>query len=574
MAYIVKKIISGMPYYYLRESKRIGDKVVSKNIAYFGKKKPLKREIKEKLQEINVRADAGKSRLHNLIQLKKIDSMKPDNKDKSFKSIDKPEIMLSINDMAAFCKKKGFVYPNSEIYGGYAGFFDYGHLGVELKNNIKKEFWSTFVHQREDVVGIDGTIITHPKVWKASGHVDSFTDYIYKCDKCKVVVKGDNDKGMKCPKCGGEMQNEGRFNLMFTTQVGPTKGDENKSYLRPETAQVIFTNYKLVQDSARQKLPFGIAQIGKAFRNEISPRDFLFRSREFEQFEIEFFVHPNKVNECPYLSEVENMKVQILTSQNQENNEEYIEMTINELVDKKIASQWHAYWLAQYYKFFLASGIQASHLRLREHLKGELAHYASACFDIEYKFPFGWKEIHGDADRGQFDLKQHMEFSKSNLEYYYEESKEKVIPYVAAEPSQGIDRAFLAFLYDAYNDDKERGNIILKLHPKLAPIKVGVFPLVNKLEKEAKEIFNDLKKEFVAFYDRSGSVGRRYARADEIGIPFCVTVDFESLKDESVTIRDRDTTKQIRVEIEDLKDILNKLINTEIVFEKAGKLLK
>lgn len=540
MAYIVKKIISGKPYYYLRESKRIKDKVVTKNIAYFGKKRPLKKEIEAKLNELKEKAQPPK----------------PPTKDKPFKSKSNPDIMLSINDMTVFCKKKGFVYHNSEIYGGFAGFFDYGHLGVELKNNIKRAFWNTFVQQREDIVGIDGTIITHPKVWEASGHVDSFTDYIYKC-KCGTVVKGDDDKGLKCPKCSQDMESQGQFNLMFTTQVGPSK--DNKSYLRPETAQVIFTNYRLVQESARQKLPFGIAQTGKAFRNEISPRDFLFRSREFEQFEIEFFVHPDK-QECPYIKEVENMKVQILTIQNQEKNQEHSEMTIKELIDKKIASQWHAYWLAQFYKFFLNFGIKRENLRLREHLKDELAHYASACFDIEYKFPFGWKEIHGNADRGQFDLKQHMKYSKTSMEVFDEETKQKIIPYVASEPSQGIDRAFLAFLFDAYNDDKERGNIVLKLHPRLAPVEIAVFPLVNKLEKEAKELFNNLKKSFTAIYDRSGSVGRRYARADEIGIPYCITFDFDSLKDKRVTIRDRNTTKQTRVKIQDLSQELNKLL--------------
>lgn len=466
--------------------------------------------------------------------------------------------MLTIDDMAVFCKKKGFIFPNSEIYGGFSGFFDYGPLGVELKNNVKNAFWKRFVTDRENIVGIDGTIVTHPMVWKASGHVDNFTDFIYKCHQCKVVIKGEEKEEVKCPKCKGIMSNEGRFNLMFETNVGPTKG--NISYLRPETAQVIFADFKLVMDSSRQKLPFGIAQIGKAFRNEISPRDFLFRCREFEQFEIEFFVHPKKVNDCEFIDPVLGMKVNLITAENQEKKKEHFEIKISEMIDKKICSSWHAYFLAEYYKFFLDMGIAPEHLRLREHLKDELAHYASACFDIEYKFPFGWKEIHGNADRGQFDLKQHMEFSKSNLEYFDEETKEKVIPYVASEPSQGIDRAFLAFLYDAYNDDKERGNIVLGLHPKLAPIKVGVFPLVNKLNDKAREVFEGLRKEFNCFYDKSGSVGRRYARADEIGIPFCVTVDFDTLNDESVTIRNRDDTKQVRVKINKLVETLQGLI--------------
>ena len=481
-------------------------------------------------------------------------------------------MVLTIEDISVYCKKKGFVYPNSEIYGSFSGFFDYGPLGVELKNNIKNEFWKRFVQQREDVVGIDGAIITHPKVWKASGHVDSFTDYIYKCEKCKIVFKGEDGNGMKCPKCKADLKSQGQFNLMFKTNVGPIANDENIAYLRPETAQLIFTNYKLVQESARKKLPFGIAQIGKAFRNEISPRDFLFRSREFEQFEIEFFVHPQKVNECPFISEVETMKVNILTSENQNNKKEHIEMTINQIIDKKIASSWQAYWLAQYYKFFLDFGIKKEHLRLREHLKEELAHYAAACFDIEYEFPFGWKEIHGNADRKQFDLKQHIEFSKTSLEYFDEETKEKVIPYCASEPSQGIDRAFLTFLIDAYEYDKERGNIVLKLNPRLAPIKVGVFPLVNKLNDKSKEVFDKLKLEFNCTFDKSGSIGRRYARADEIGIPYCVTIDFDTLNNQTVTIRDMGTTKQLRVKISDLANILNGLINCKVRFEDALKL--
>ncbi len=479
---------------------------------------------------------------------------------------------LTIEDISVFCKKKGFVYPNSEIYGSFAGFFDYGPLGVELKNNIKNEFWKRFVLGREDIVGIDGAVITHPKVWKASGHVDSFMDYIYSCDKCGVMVKGDDDKGMKCGKCGKELKDPKQFNLMFKTNVGA--GKENISYLRPETAQLIFTNYKLVQDSARKKLPFGIAQIGKAFRNEISPRDFLFRSREFEQFEIEYFVHPKKVNDCFLMGEAENMRVNILTSENQEKGKEHAEMVIKQLVENKICSKWHAYWLAEFYKFFLDFGIKEENLRLREHLKGELAHYASACFDIEYRFPFGWKEIHGNADRGQFDLKRHMEFSKNSLEYFDEESKKKVVPYVASEPSQGIDRAFLAFLIDAYTDDKKRGNVVLKLDCRLAPIKAGVFPLVNKLNDKAKEVFGILKKEFNCVFDRSGSVGRRYARADEIGIPYCITIDFDSLKDKAATIRNRDDTKQIRVNISDLSNVLNGLLSSKVKFEEVLKLVE
>ncbi len=479
---------------------------------------------------------------------------------------------ISINEISVFCKKKGFVYPTAEIYGGFSGFFDYGPLGIELKNNIKKAFWKRFVNEREDIVGIDGSIITHPKVWRASGHVDSFTDYIYKCNKCGTITKGEDEKGMKCPKCKNEMENQGKFNLMFTTQIGPVKNKENIAYLRPETAQIIFTNYKQVMENARKKLPFGIAQIGKAFRNEISPRDFLFRTREFEQFEIEFFVHPKRLNDCPIIDEVKNMKVNIITAEEQKKGKPHREMKIDEMIKKNITSSWQAYWLAKFYKFFVEFGIKKENLRIREHLKEELAHYALTCFDIEYKFPFGWKEIHGNANRQQFDLKQHMLFSKSNLEYYEEESKEKVIPYVVSEPSQGIDRAFLTFMFEAYSYNKERGNIVLNLDPRLAPIKAGVFPLVNKLNDEARRIFNNIKSEFNTIFDKSGSIGRRYARADEIGIPYCITIDFDTLKDKTVTIRDRDTTKQVRIKIDDLTEVLKKLIKRKVKFEELLKL--
>ncbi len=504
--------------------------------------------------------------------------------------------MLTIQDIATFCKKKGFIYASAEIYGGLAGFFDYGPLGVELKNNIKNNWWKTFVQDREDVVGIDGSIITNPMVWKASGHVDSFADILIECKKCRFRTKANQlieeilnmdvgglqpkaiDKIIKenrisCPKCKGNFGPSLKFNLMFKTGIGPV--EPITSYLRPETAQLIFTNFKLVAENSRLKLPFGIAQIGKAYRNEISPRDFLFRVREFEQMEIEFFTHPEKYDDCPFTKEVQNMKINLLTAEMQEKGKkEAKQTTIKELITKNIANKWHAYWLAISYKWFTDLGINPKNLRLREHSQKELAHYASACFDIDYKYPFGWKELLGNADRKQFDLQQHIQFSKKDLSLFDEETKQKIIPYVASEPSLGVDRTFLTFLIDAYNDDKKRGNIVLKLHPNLAPIKAGIFPLVNKLDKEAKNIFNDLKKDFTCQFDKSGSIGRRYARADEIGIPYCITVDFDSPKKKDVTIRDRDTTKQIRVKIKDLKEIFKKLINQEIKFEKAGKLIK
>ncbi|MBU0979811.1 MAG: glycine--tRNA ligase [Nanoarchaeota archaeon] len=486
--------------------------------------------------------------------------------------------MISIEEMATFCKKKGIAFLTSEIYGGFSGFYDFGPMGVELKNNIKAELWKSFVQGRDDVVGMDGATITHPKVWEASGHTASFMDAMVGCDRCREKFRADTliedavqisadglsveqlenlivKHKIHCPKCKGPLSMGQQFNLMFNTQVGPAGAVQ--AYLRPETAQLIFTAFKNIVDIARVKLPFGIAQAGKAYRNEISPRDFLFRTREFEQFEIEYFTHPKKT-ECPCFKEVADMKVQILT----ESKKDLASHTIKDLVENKVfKSKWHAYWVASFYRWFLEHGIKPENLRLREHTKDELAHYAKACFDIEYKFPFGWKEIHGDADRSTFDLDQHMKVSKKDLRLFDEETKEKVVPHVAAEPSQGIERAMLAFLFDAYEDDKERGNIVLKLHPSISPVKVAVFPLVSNkpgLLAMAEEIHRELRKEFNSTYDRSGSIGRRYARQDEIGTPFCITIDFDSLEDKSVTVRHRDSTKQERIKKEDLIGYIKK----------------
>lgn len=502
--------------------------------------------------------------------------------------------MVTIEEISVFCKKKGFVYPTAEIYGGLSGFFDFSYLGVELKNNIKQHFWKTFVKSRQDVVGIDGSIITNPKVWVASGHAENFGDILIECKKCseklradvlienvlKIKTEGMNleelgniikNKNLFCPNCKGEFRSPVKFNLMFETNVGPTKG--NVAFLRPETAQLIFTDFKLVSENARLKLPFGIAQIGKAYRNEISPRDFLFRMREFEQMEIEFFTHPNKADDCPLISEVINLKVNFYSAENQVKNTPHLVTTIKNMLEQHLLTQWHAYWLGCVYQWFLTLGINPDKIRIREHLKEELAHYAGACFDIEYEFSFGWKEIHGNADRRQFDMSSHIQASKKDLTYFDEETKSKVIPMVASEPSQGVERAFLAFLCDAYYDDKDRGNIVLKLDPELAPIKVGIFPLINKLDEKAKEVYNSLRHKFTCLFDRSGSIGRRYARADEIGVLYSVTIDFETLDNNTVTLRDRDTTKQVRISIDDLSKTIILLLNKEIKLENAGKLI-
>jgi len=429
---------------------------------------------------------------------------------------------LSIEDIATFCKRKGFVYPNSEIYGSSSGFWDFGHLGVELKNNIKAEWWKYHVTQRDDITGIDGSIITHPKVWQASGHVGNFEDTMLTCSKCKEKIRADhfiqeklklNVEGkstdeisniikknkLKCPTCSSNFEDIKKFNLMFKTNVGPKEDKSAIAYLRPETAQVIFTDFKLIVDNARLKLPFGIAQIGKSFRNEISPRDFLFRCREFELMELEYFTHPDQTDKCPFIKEVENHELTFLTAPMQEKNKKQQKMKVKDALKKKIISEWHAYWLSTEQKWFEDLGADKDNFRVRQHLKEEKSHYAIDTWDLEYNFPFGWKELQGIANRTDFDLKQHIKFSGKDLSIFDEATKKKIIPHVIAEPSLGVERAFLVFMFDAYTDEKKRGNIVLKLHPKLAPVKVAVFPLVsNKKEivKKAREVYDLLKKEF------------------------------------------------------------------------------
>ncbi len=491
--------------------------------------------------------------------------------------------LLSIEEMATFCKAKGFVYLSGEIYGGLAGFFDFGHLGSELKKNIKQEWWKHFVQSREDVVGIDGSIITNPTVWKASGHVDCFEDIMVECEKCHARIRGDHliedrlkiqadglskeditklvvENKIKC-SCGGAFAAGKQFNLMFSTNVGPVETATSKAYLRPETAQLMFTNFRLVTEHGRMKLPFGIAQVGRSFRNEISPRDFLFRCREFEQMEIEYFIHPERT-QCPFIGEVLETSLLIFSAESQDKKQKAVDLTIKEALDKGvIKSPWHAYWLATSFNWFVKFGANPSNFRIRQHLSTEKSHYAVDTWDLEYNFPFGWKELQGIANRGDFDLKQHMLHSKTDLSLFDEETQKKVVPHVVAEPSFGVERTFLVFLFDAYNYDSERGNVVLKLHPKLAPVHVSVLPLVNKLHDNARELFAKLKDYFVCTYDKSGSIGRRYARNDEIGTPYCVTVDFETLQDHAVTIRDRDTTSQKRIPVTDLIRVIDDLIS-------------
>ncbi len=474
---------------------------------------------------------------------------------------------ITIEELAAFCKRRGFVYPSGEIYGALAGFWDFGPLGVELKNNIKKQWWKFHVHQREDIVGIDGAIITNPKVWEASGHASNFIDFIVLNKKTKEKIKMDSHEIKKISD-DKNFEIIGEFNPMFTTQVGPIKTESTNAFLRPETAQLIFTNFSLVAQNSRAKLPFGIAQTGKAFRNEISPREFIFRNREFEQMEIEYFTAPNQ--HCPYLDEIKNIEIEIISEKMKKGKL----MKILEAHKKGIIKNpWHAYFLALEFSWFLSLGSNPKNFRARQHSAEERSHYAADTWDLEFNFPMGWRELQGFSNRTDFDLKQHEQHSKHSMSIHHAETNKKILPHVVCEPSLGVERAFLVFLLDSYQYDEKRGNIVLKLDPKLAPYKAAVFPLISKGKhlEIAHEIYRDLLEEFYVAFDKSGSIGRRYARNDEIGTPFCITIDEQTLKDKTVTIRDRDTTSQIRVPQKNLKQILKDLINDKITFQEAGE---
>jgi glycyl-tRNA synthetase len=424
---------------------------------------------------------------------------------------------VDMDKIVSLCKRRGFIFPSSEIYGGLASCWDYGPMGVELKRNVKDAWWKTIVHERADVVGLDTSIMMHPGVWAASGHIDSFTDPLVDCKSCHLRWRADGIEGERCPECGGELTEPRMFNLMFKTSMGPVEEEASTVYLRPETAQGIFVNFDNVVTTSRKKLPLGIAQMGKSFRNEITPGNFVFRTREFEHMELEYFVKPE--------------------------------------TDEK----WLDYWVKERFDWYVKLGIEKENLRLRQHGKDELAHYAKDCYDVEYLFPMGWSELEGIANRSDFDLSQHAKCSGRELSYYDAEAGEKYVPYVI-EPSAGVDRSVLAFLIDAYDEEEIEGEkrTVLHLHRSLAPVKVAVLPLSRneKLTPLAKEVFNKLCPNFVTDYDDSQSIGRRYRRQDEIGTPFCVTIDFESLEDKQVTIRDRDSLAQIRVPIGELDKIL------------------
>lgn len=435
----------------------------------------------------------------------------------TFKSIYMPQTMEKI---VSLCKRRGFIYQSSEIYGGFGSCYDYGPMGVELKNNIKRVWWKAMVQERPDVVGLDSAIIMSPEVWKASGHLEAgFADELVECKKCHQRFKADELKDKtKCPGCGGKLTVPKKFNLMMQTYVGPVQDEASKTYLRPETCQGIYVNFENVIDTTRMKIPFGIAQTGKAFRNEITPGNFTFRTREFEQMEMQYFIKPG-------------------------DNDKYFD-----------------YWKKQRMDWYLSNlGIKKDNLRFREHKKEELPHYARKAMDIEYNYPFGFKEFEGIHDRGDWDLSNHAKHSGKDLSYFDEKTKKKYIPNVV-ETSGGADRSALVVLLDAYHEEmvRKETRVVLKLHKDLAPIKIAILPLARNREEitnKAREVFELLKPRFMTMYDDTGSIGRLYRRQDEIGTPYCITIDFDTLRDQAVTIRDRDTMKQERVKIKGLVDV-------------------
>ncbi len=432
---------------------------------------------------------------------------------------------VSMDTIVELCKRRGIVFQSSEIYGGLRGAWDYGPLGVALKDNVKAAWKRHMIQLRDDIVPIDASILMHPRVWEASGHVEGFTDPLVECRNCNHRFRADHlvaDPGKvpACPNCGARDWSESKaFNLMFKTFVGPTDDTSSQVWLRPETAQAMFVDFALVQLTSRQKVPFGIAQVGRSFRNEITPRNFIFRVREFEQMEMEFFVRPGT------------------------------------------DEAWHEYWIAARWNWYRQLGMQRENLRIRDHAKDELSHYSKATVDVEYRFPFAWSELEGVANRTDFDLRRHSEFSGRDLSYFDAERDERYLPYVI-EPAAGVDRTTLAFLCDAYREEeavsaqgKRERRVVLALHHALAPVKVAVLPLSRneKLVPTAREVSALLKPRYATQYDDAGSIGKRYRRQDEVGTPFCVTVDFETVEtDRAVTVRDRDSMTQDRVAIDRL----------------------
>jgi glycyl-tRNA synthetase len=448
--------------------------------------------------------------------------------------------VVTMEKLVSLCKRRGFVFPSSEIYGGLGSSYDYGHYGVLLKNNVKDQWWRAMLQERDDIVALDSAIIQHPETWRASGHVASFTDPLIDCRTCKLRFRADKLEDSQCgrkpskhpgetPDC--DLTEARQFNLLFETAIGPVKDEGSIAYLRPETAQGIFLNFKNYLQFARKKPPFGIAQIGKSFRNEITTGNFIFRTREFEQMEMEYFVPPTE------------------------------------------AEQWFQHWLAQRMGWYLRLGIREDHLRLRAHDQEELSHYSSETSDVEYLFPIGWQELEGIANRGDYDLTAHAQRSGQKLEYVDTASGERYIPHVI-EPAAGVDRCVLAFLSDAYDEEEVEGETrtLLRLHPLLAPIKVAVLPLVRRdgQPELAREVYEQLREQVQAEYDEGGTIGRRYRRQDEIGTPWAVTIDGDSLKDRTVTLRDRDSLQQVRVPIDGLGEELARRLREPWRSPKAG----
>jgi glycyl-tRNA synthetase len=435
----------------------------------------------------------------------------------------------TLDEIVALCKRRGFVFQTSEIYGGLGSTYDYGHYGVLLRNNVKAEWWRSMLRDRDDIVALDSAILQHPRTWEASGHLEGFTDPLVQClGKCKRRWRDDHVRSeqlgaedaegeITCPQCGGELTPPRQFNLMFKTHMGPVEESGSEVYLRPETAQGIFVNFKNVLQFARKKPPFGIAQIGKSFRNEITPGNFVFRMREFEQMEMEFFVPPAD------------------------------------------AAEWHQHWMDERMRWYTDLGIRPEQLRLRAHGSDELSHYSSATSDVEYLFPMGWSELEGIANRGDFDLTQHARHSGEKLEYFDQGSGDRYVPHVI-EPAAGVDRAMLAFMVDAYDVEEVEGRkrTVLRLHPRLAPVKAAVLPLVSKegMPERAREVFEAVRARLPAEFDEGGSIGKRYRRQDEIGTPWCVTIDGETLENGTVTLRDRDSLEQTRVPAVEVPDML------------------
>ncbi|HYB89849.1 MAG TPA: glycine--tRNA ligase [Candidatus Binataceae bacterium] len=419
---------------------------------------------------------------------------------------------VTMEKLVNLCKRRGIVFPTSDIYGGLGSTFDYGPLGIELKRNVKEAWWREMVQWRTDVIGLDSAIFQHNRTWEASGHLEAFTDPLVDCKSCKQRFRADKIQGDRCPECGGELTEARKFNLMFKTHLGPIEDTASVVYLRPETAQGIFANFQNVMDTQRVKLPFGVAQIGKSFRNEITTENFIFRTREFEQMEMEYFIRPDRAEE----------------------------------------EKWYRYWVDFRFNWHVKYGIKPQHLRRREHAAEELSHYSSGTTDLEYLYPFGWGELEGIAKRGSFDLDQHAKYSGKDLTYFDEETKARFRPWVI-EPALGVDRSMLAFMLDAYDEDivENEERIVLRLDPRLAPIKVAVYPLLRKAgqPEKAQAVREMLLRHFTVAYDQAGSIGRRYRRQDEVGTPFGITIDHQTMEDDTVTLRDRDSTQQIRVAI-------------------------